>query len=51
LNESACRLGEPARENWWAERGSVRKIDTEEGLEKAVIYVNEAQDRQPTSRR
>ena len=34
-----------ARENWWGERGSVRHIFDETGLEAAIIYVTEGQDR------
>ena len=33
------------RENWWAERGSIRYLYDGESLESAVYYVNEAQDR------
>ncbi len=40
------------RENWWADRGSIRFLNTEASLEAAVIYVTDAQDRkqrdQPT---
>jgi REP element-mobilizing transposase RayT len=36
---------DPARENWWADRGSIRFLFTEQALEKVVLYVNEAQDR------
>ena len=42
------RLRERSRleqENWWAERGSIRYIWTEESLATVVRYVNEAQDR------
>ena len=38
-------LSDPARDNWWAERGSIRWIFTEESLEAAILYVTEAQDR------
>ncbi len=33
------------RENWWAERGSIRWIFNEESLESVLVYVTEAQDR------
>ncbi|TWU66687.1 transposase [Crateriforma conspicua] len=33
------------RENWWAERGSIRWVFTEEELERVIEYVNDAQDR------
>lgn len=33
------------RENWWADRGSIRFLNTEASLEAAVIYVSDAQDR------
>ena len=33
------------RENWWAERGSIRWIFNEDSLETVVLYVAEAQDR------
>lgn len=35
---------DPIRENWWAERGSRRVIDTLESLEAAVIYVRDGQE-------
>jgi REP element-mobilizing transposase RayT len=38
-------LADPTRDNWWADRGSIRWIFNEEGLEAAILYVNEAQDR------
>ena len=34
-----------SRANWWAERGSIRWIYDDEGLELVVFYVEEAQDR------
>jgi REP element-mobilizing transposase RayT len=37
-------LALPARDNWWAERGSIRWIFTEEGLETAILYVRDGQD-------
>jgi REP element-mobilizing transposase RayT len=33
------------RENWWAERGSIRYIYSELSLETAIGYVNDGQDR------
>jgi REP element-mobilizing transposase RayT len=36
---------DPTRENWWAERGSIRFLNSEDSLEAAVLYVLEAQDR------
>jgi REP element-mobilizing transposase RayT len=36
---------DPARENWWAERGSIRFLNSETELEGAVAYVQDAQDR------
>lgn len=33
------------RENWWADRGSIRFLNSETSLEAAVIYVRDAQDR------
>lgn len=35
---------DPSRESWWAERGSIRYVFDEDGLEAVVRYVNEAQD-------
>jgi REP element-mobilizing transposase RayT len=32
------------RENWWAERGSQRYINDEDGLEAAILYVRDGQD-------
>jgi REP element-mobilizing transposase RayT len=37
----------PQRENWWAERGSVRWLWNEDDLDAAILYVIEGQDRQP----
>ncbi|MEM7477977.1 MAG: transposase [Planctomycetota bacterium] len=34
-----------SRNNWWADRGSVRYIWNEESLERVIVYVTEAQDR------
>ncbi|HRX81051.1 MAG TPA: transposase [Pirellulaceae bacterium] len=36
---------DPNRENWWAERGSIRWIFNEDSLEMVLVYVTEAQDR------
>ncbi len=36
---------DPDRQNWWAERGSIRFLFGDESLETAVLYVVEAQDR------
>jgi len=36
---------DPTRENWWAERGSIRFLFREHVLERAIQYVLEAQDR------
>ena len=33
-----------ARQHWWAERGSQRYINDEEGLEAAILYVRDGQD-------
>ena len=33
------------RENWWAERGSIRWIYDDDGLESVIIYVVDGQDR------
>lgn len=35
------------RENWWAERGSIRYLYDEDSLESAVLYVTEGQERRP----
>jgi len=37
------------RENWWAERGSIRWIYNIEDLEAVIIYVEDAQDKKPDS--
>jgi hypothetical protein len=34
----------PERENWWAERGSVRYVWDEDSLSKVIQYVSEAQN-------
>ena len=36
---------DPNRENWWAERGSIRWVFNEESLETVLLYVTEAQNR------
>lgn len=33
-----------ARENWWAERGSIRYLNSDESLEAAILYVRDGQD-------
>ena len=33
------------RDNWWAERGSIRFLNNEKSMEAAVTYVLDAQDR------
>jgi REP element-mobilizing transposase RayT len=38
---------DPLRENWWAERGSIRWVFTEESLEQVIQYVLVGQDRKP----
>lgn len=32
------------RENWWAERGSIRYLNSDDDLEAAILYVREGQD-------
>jgi len=32
------------RENWWAERGSIRYLNTDEELEGTILYVRDGQD-------
>jgi REP element-mobilizing transposase RayT len=32
------------RENWWAERGDIRFLNTDEELQRAVEYVRDGQD-------
>jgi REP element-mobilizing transposase RayT len=36
------------RENWWAERGSIRWLNSEGDLEGATVYVRDGQDRKPS---
>jgi REP element-mobilizing transposase RayT len=49
--QSACNQAKPEasarapRENWWAERGSIRWIFDDEALETVVLYATAAQDR------
>ena len=38
-------LSRPTRDNWWAERGSIRWIFGDESLETVILYVTDAQDR------
>jgi REP element-mobilizing transposase RayT len=33
-----------SRENWWAERGSIRYLNTDDELEAAILYVLDGQD-------
>lgn len=33
-----------SRENWWAERGSIRYLNTDDDLESVINYVRDAQD-------
>ena len=33
-----------SRENWWAERGSIRYLNSEDDLHRAPVYVREGQD-------
>ena len=35
---------DPQRVNWWAERGSVRFVFDEQGLEAVIVYTREGQD-------
>lgn len=38
---------DPSRDNWWAERGSIRWVYTDNDLEAATIYVIDGQTRKP----
>lgn len=38
---------DPHRENWWAERGSIRYVNDEKSLGAAIVYVLEGQDSKP----
>jgi len=42
---------DPGRKNWWAERGSIRWVFTEDSLERVILYVLEGQVRAMTTRR
>jgi len=49
LKQHACELAnasgyDGSRENWWAERGSLRFLYDEPSLEAAILYVTECQD-------
>ncbi len=33
-----------SRENWWAERGSIRYLNSDDDLEAAILYVRDGQD-------
>ena len=33
-----------SRENWWAERGSIRYINKDDDLEAAILYVRDGQE-------
>jgi REP element-mobilizing transposase RayT len=35
---------EPPREQWWAERGSIRWLHTQDDLDAAILYVRDGQD-------
>ncbi len=41
----------PKRENWWAERGSIRYLNDEASLEAATIYVLDGQDQNTNPKR
>jgi REP element-mobilizing transposase RayT len=38
-------LSDATRENWWADRGSIRWIFDDQGLETVIVYATDAQDR------
>src|SRR6185295_7334705 len=38
-------LSDGTRDNWWADRGSIRWIFNDKSLETVILYVTEAQDR------
>lgn len=42
---------DPVRENWWAERGSIRHLFDDRSLRAAIIYTIETQDRKTSSSR
>ena len=35
---------DPTRDNWWAERGSIRYLNDDEALQDAIWYVQDGQD-------
>ena len=43
LNELQAQRSAPPREEWWTERGSIRRLDDEDSLEAAIRYVLEGQ--------
>ncbi|HLN27686.1 MAG TPA: transposase [Gemmataceae bacterium] len=38
------RKFDSCRENWWAERGSIRYLNSDNDLEAAILYVRDGQD-------
>ena len=40
---------DPHREQWWAERGSIRYLNDEISLEAAIVYVLDGQDHKPAA--
>jgi hypothetical protein len=38
-------LSDATRDNWWADRGSIRWIFDDQGLETVIVYATDAQDR------
>lgn len=46
--ESNERLEETNREHWWAERGSIRWIFSDESLFRVIQYVTDGQESSPT---
>jgi REP element-mobilizing transposase RayT len=38
------RKFDPARDNWWAERGSIRYLNSDNDLESANLYVRDGQE-------
>jgi REP element-mobilizing transposase RayT len=38
---------DPSRDNWWAERGSIRWLFDAEGLEATIFYTLDGQDGKP----
>ena len=49
VSEGSCldSLVDAQRDNWWAERGSIRWLWDEDDIEGAIRYVTEGQDRRP----